>query len=208
MNSTARENASTDLDHCVHEARNALAAMATASELLARLAPSHPLANEASLVVQRQGRQLSERLSDLVVHVRSSHGRFRVLAISDDAHLLAALGRMLTAHDCRTDFAASSEDGLHALTTRRHQLALVDVRTSNGAGLAVARRARDAGFEGRLFAIWSARLPHQRAQEEGIAGFDLLLSRSVETGAFKAALDGVIPPAPPHPHPEEVRPTR
>ncbi|KQW54342.1 response regulator transcription factor [Variovorax sp. Root411] len=188
MNQDPAHAPSTDIDHCVHEVRNALAAIASASEVLARIEPPHELAREAGMVVQRQAHQLSCRIGELIAHAQRAGPSHRVLAVSDDAHLLATLGGMLAAQGCRVDFAASSEEGLRALLPREHEAAVIDVRTSKGKGLGLGHRARSAGFEGRMVAVWSAHLPDRQQHGEGVAGFDAVLTRAFESAALRATL--------------------
>jgi CheY-like chemotaxis protein len=190
MNPLSSDRSPSDaLGRCVHDARNALAAISSAGEVLARVEPPHELIREAGVVVQRQARHLSTRIAEILAMVQHGGEPQRLLAVSDDARLLAMLGGVLGAREWRIDFCASSEDGLRALHQREHACALVDVRTSRGGGLGLAQRARHEGFRGRLVAVWGSRLPHQHQQEDGVAGFDTLLARNFEPAALRAALE-------------------
>lgn len=178
-----------ELNCCVHEVREALAAITWASEVLARIEPPHELALEACAVVRRQASHLSRLIAELMAHVQQARDPVRVLAVSDDAHLLATLGGMLAAQDCHVDLAASGEDALRVLMPRRHDVALIDVRTSRSPGVGLAHRARDMGFDGRLVALWDAGSEHcQPAQ--AAAGFDLVLTCAIEAAALRAAIAG------------------
>jgi len=95
---------------------------------------------------------------------------------------------MLAACDYKVDFCAGSEEGLLTLQRGRHALAVVDVRTSRGGGLGFGQRARSAGFDGRMVAVWGSQLPHQHPHEEGVARFDAVLPRHFEPLALRAAL--------------------
>lgn len=181
-------SATADLDHCAHRARNALAAIASAGELLSRSEAPHALAREAGVVVQRQVQQLSDEVGELIAHAQRADQAPGVLAVSDDAQLLATLDGLLGAEGCRVELAATSEDGLRALMSQRYDVAVIDVRTSRGLGLGLARRAREAGFDGRLVGIWGAQLPGRRQQDEGVVGFDRLLTRTFHPTTLRAVL--------------------
>lgn len=180
---------SRDLSRCVHEARNALAAISSASEVLAHVELPQAVLQEAAFVVARQVRQLSARMSELVVHAQRAGGDpGRALAVSDDARLLAALGGLLSDAGYKVDLAASSGGGYDALMRRVPEIAVVDVRTSSGTALSIGRRARDAGFEGRMVAVWGSSLAQDQQDKGGIAGFDAVLTRSFEPAALRAAI--------------------
>ena len=173
---------------CVHDVRNALAAISSASEVLTRVDPPDELIREAGVVVQRQTRNLSRRLTELLDLVQRVDEPGRALAVSDDARLLAVLGGMLAACGYKVEFCAGTEEGLRALQRRPYAIAVVDVRTSHGAGLGLGQRARSAGFDGRMVAVWGSQLPHQHTHEEGVARFDAVLPRHFEPPALRAAL--------------------
>jgi CheY-like chemotaxis protein len=178
-----------DLSRCVHDARNALAAISSASEVLERVELPRAVLHEAAVVVSRQVRQLSERMSELVVHAQRASGEpGRALAVSDDARLLALLGCLLSDAGYRVDLAASSDGGYNALMKRVPDIAVVDVRTSTGGALSMGRRARDAGYEGRMVAVWGSALAQHQQDKGGIAGFDAVLARSFEPAALRAAI--------------------
>jgi len=181
-----------DLDRCVHDARNALAAISSASEVLARVELPHAVLREAGVVVGRQVRQLSAHMAELVVHAQRGAGNVgRALAVSDDAGLLAVLGGLLWDAGYRVELAASSDSGYAALVQRAPEIAVIDVRTSTGTALSLGQRARGAGFEGRMVALEdSPSAQEQRGSQDsgGIAGFDAVLARSFEPAALQAAI--------------------
>jgi len=178
-----------DLKRCVHDARNALAAISSASEILARVELPQAVLREAGVVVARQSRQLSARMSELVDHAqRGTHPSGRALAVSDDAGLLAVLGVLLSDAGYKVDLAASSDGGYNALMKRAPEIAVVDVRTSTGTALSLAKRARGAGFEGRMVAVWGSPLAQDQQDKGGIAGFDAVLARTFEPAALHAAI--------------------
>ncbi|RST48574.1 response regulator transcription factor [Variovorax sp. DXTD-1] len=180
---------SRDLSRCVHEARNALAAISSASEVLAQVELPQAVLHEAAVVVSRQVRQLSARMNELVDHAQRAAGEpGRALVVSDDAKLLAVLGGLLSDAGYRVDLAASSDDGYSALMNRVPEIAVVDVRTSTGSALSMGRRARDAGFEGRMVAVWGSSLAQHQQDKGGIAGFDAVLARTFEPAALRAAI--------------------
>ena len=178
-----------DLKRCVHDARNALAAISSASEILARVELPQAVLREAGVVVARQSRQLSARMSELVAHAqRGSHASGRALVVSDDAGLLAVLGVLLSDAGYKVDLAASCEGGYHALMKRAPEIAVVAGRASAGPARRRARRARGAGFEGRMVAVWGSPLAKDQQDKGGIAGFDAVLARSFEPAALHAAI--------------------
>jgi len=178
-----------ELSRCVHDARNALAAISSASEVLARVELPHAVLHEAADVVSRQVRHLSARMSELVEHAQRAAGEpGRALVVSDDARLLAVLGGLLSDAGYKVDLAASSDGGYNALMKRAPGIAVVDVRTSTGTALSMARRARQAGFEGRMVAVWGSSLAQEQQDKGGIAGFDAVLARTFEPAALRAAI--------------------
>jgi CheY-like chemotaxis protein len=189
MSQSSMVDDSKDLSRCVHDARNALAAISSASEVLARVELPHDVLHEAAVVVSRQVRQLSARMSELVVHAQRAAGEpGRALVVSDDARLLAVLSGLLSDAGYKVDLAASSDGGYNVLMKRAPEIAVVDMRTSTGSGLAMGRRARDAGFEGRMVAVWGSPLAQDQQDKGGIAGFDAVLARTFEPAALRAAI--------------------
>jgi len=181
-----------DLNRCVHDARNALAAISSASEVLARVELPQAVLRDAGIVVGRQVRHLSAHMSELVVHAQRGAGNAgRALAVSDDAGLLAVLGGLLSDAGYRVELAASSDGGYAVLMQRAPEIAVIDVRTSTGTALSLGQRARGAGFKGRMVAVEDSSLAHeQRVPQDvcGIAGFDTVLERSFEPAALRAAI--------------------
>jgi len=178
-----------NLNRCVHDARNALAAISSASEVLTRVELPQAVLREAGAVVSRQARQLSARMSELVAHAQRGAGTANhALAVSDDARLLVLLAGLLADAGYQVDLAASSDSGFSALMKRPPEIAVIDVRTSTGTALSLARRARGAGFEGRMVAVWSSPLAQDQQDKGGIAGFDAVLARTFEPAALHAAI--------------------
>ena len=144
-----------DLKRCVHDARNALAAISSASEILARVELPQAVLREAGVVVARQARQLSARMSELVVHAqRGSHASGRALVVSDDAGLLAVLGVLLSDAGYKVDLAASSDGGYLALMKRSPEIAVVAGRPAPRTARARAPPPRGARIGGRRGARW------------------------------------------------------
>jgi CheY-like chemotaxis protein len=173
---------------CVHDARNALAAISSAGEVLSRVEAPHELVREAGVVVQRQARQLSARIAEMLGMLQPAGEPCRVFVVSDDARLLVMAGRMLTSSDCTVDFCANVEEGLNAMQQGQHSIGVVDVRTSRGNGLGLAERARRSGFNGRIVAVWGSQLPRHHQVEDGLAGFDAVLTRNFDPSALRSAL--------------------
>jgi CheY-like chemotaxis protein len=181
-----------DLNRCVHDARNALAAISSASEVLAHVGLPHAVLHDAGIVVGRQVRQLAVHMTELVAHAQRGAGNAgRALAVSDDAGLLAVLGGLLWDAGYRVELAATSDSGYAVLMQRTPEIAVIDVRTSTGTALSLGQRARGAGFEGRMVAVEDSPLAQeQRGSQDGggIAGFDAVLARSFEPAALQAAI--------------------
>ncbi|MEZ2298486.1 hypothetical protein [Variovorax sp. RCC_210] len=173
---------------CVHEARNALAAISSAGEVLSRAEPPHELVREAGVVVQRQAHQLSARIAEILGMLQPAAEPCRVLVVSDDARLLVRAGRVLASSDCMVDFCANVEEGLSAMQQGQHRIGVVDVRTSRGNGLGLAQRARRSGFNGRIVAVWGSQLSRHHQVEDGLAGFDAVLTRNFDPSALRGAL--------------------
>jgi CheY-like chemotaxis protein len=184
-----------DLNRCMHDVRNALAAISSASEVLARVELPHAVLRDAGIVVGRQVRHLTARMAELMVHAQRGAGNAgRALAVSDDAGLLAVLGGLLSDAGYRVELAASSDSGYAALTQRAPEIAVIDVRTSTGTAFTLGQRARGAGFEGRMVAVDGSPPaqdrpdPQERGDKSAIAGFDAVLERSFEAAALHAAI--------------------
>jgi CheY-like chemotaxis protein len=182
--------AAESMRQCVHDARNALAAISSAGEVLSRVEQPHALAREAGVVVQRQARHLSARIAELLGMLQPADAPCRVLLVSDDARLLVIAGRMLETSGCTVDFCANSEEALAAMQHRKHSIVVVDVRTSRGNGLGLAQRARSSGFDGRIVAVWGSQLPSHHQVEDGLAGFDAVLTRNFDPASLQTALGG------------------
>jgi len=186
---------SEDLNRCMHDARNALAAISSASEVLARVELPHAVLRDAGIVVARQVLQLTARMTELMAHAQRGAGNAGLaLAVSDDAGLLAMLGGLLSDAGYRVELAATSEGGYLALMKRVPEIAVIDVRTSTGTALALGQRARGAGFEGRMVAVEDSPPaadqsgPQAHEDKGAIAGFDAVLARTFEPAALHAAI--------------------
>jgi len=184
-----------DLNRCMHDVRNALAAISSASEVLARVELPHAVLRDASILVGRQVRQLTTHMAELVAHAQRGAGNAgRALAVSDDAGLLAILCGLLSEAGYRVELAASSDSGYAALMQRAPEIVVIDVRTSTGTALSLGQLARGAGFEGRMVAVDGSppaqdrSEPQEAGDKSAIAGFDAVLARSFEPAALHAAI--------------------
>jgi len=177
------------LDRCVHDARNALAAISAATEVLGRADSPPPVLHQAGAVVARQTRELTERLGELMTH--ALHGTAqseRALVVSDDMHLLARLAGLLSHAGYRLDLAVSTIAGYEALVREQPDFAVIDLRTSAGEARSLARLARAAGFDGRLIAIEDSVATRGLPSTSSAAGFDAVLARSFELTLLRAAI--------------------
>lgn len=172
----------------MHDARNALAALSAASELLERDASTNAVLHEAGAVVARQAHALTEFMGELMAHARQGSAQAgRALVVSDDMRLLARLAGLLSHAGYRIDLALSTVAGYEALVRDRPDVAVIDLRTSAGEARSLARLARGAGFDRRLIAIEAANAP--RCESPGEAdGFDAVLARLFDPKALRAAL--------------------
>ncbi|HYK25870.1 MAG TPA: response regulator, partial [Steroidobacteraceae bacterium] len=65
-----------------------------------------------------------------------------LLIIEDDAELRSGLQTLLTQRGYRVEACAGARDGLAALLTQEHDLAIIDLALPDGDGLALIRAAR------------------------------------------------------------------
>ncbi|MDM0009525.1 hypothetical protein QTI51_32490 [Variovorax sp. J22G73] len=188
MNPLLPPRAASRLDHCIHSARNALAALSTASELLERDASTKAVLHEAGAVVARQAHALTEFMGELMAHARQGSAQTgRALVVSDDLCLLARLVGLLSHAGYRIDLALSTVAGYEALVRERPDVAVIDLRTSAGEARSLARLARGAGFDRRLIAVEAANAPRRECLGEA-NGFDAVLERLFDPKALRAAV--------------------
>ncbi len=126
--------------------------------------------------------------------------RLRVLVVDDNvdgAHMLSLLVGM---HHHETAFAHNGRDALKAVAEFRPQLAFVDIGLPGLNGYEVARRvrAREKGRDGPhviLVALtgWGSDEDKARSRE---AGFDLHLTKPVDTHEVEALLSGLLRTSP------------
>jgi CheY-like chemotaxis protein len=189
MNQPLPLRAPTRLDRCVHDARNALAAISAATEVLERADSQRDTLHKAGAVIARQAHELTDRIAELMTHAR--HGTEeteRALVVSDDARLLARLGGLLSHAGYRIDLAVSTVAGYEMLIREQPDFAVIDLRTSAGQARTLAHLARGAGFEGRLIAIEDAVATRGLPASSNAAGFDAVLARSFELQVLRAAI--------------------
>ena len=77
----------------------------------------------------------------------------RVLVVEDNADALTALRSMLELDGHRVAAAEDGEAGLNSLLSERPDVAVVDIGLPILDGYALAKRARAAGYPGRLIAL-------------------------------------------------------
>lgn len=177
------------LDRCVHDARNALAAISAATEVLQRADSPPPVLHKAGAVVARQARELAERLSELMTHALQGTAQSeRALVVSDDMQLLARLAGLLSHAGYRIDLAVNTIAGYEMLLREQPDFAVIDLRTSAGEARSLARLARAAGFDGRLIAIEDSVATRGLPPTSSAAGFDAVLARSFELTLLRAAI--------------------
>ncbi|MGF6347580.1 hypothetical protein [Variovorax sp. W2I14] len=189
MNPPMSLRAPTRLDRCAHDARNALAAISAATEVLARDDAPPAVLHKAGAVVARQAHELAERIGELMTQAR--HGTAeseRALVVSDDMHLLARLAGLLSHAGYRIDLAVNTVTGYEALVREQPDFAVIDLRTSAGEARSLGRLARGAGFDGRLIAIEDAVATRGLPATSSAAGFDAVLARSFELKVLRAAI--------------------
>lgn len=181
--------APTGLDRCMHDARNALAAIFGATEVLTRDDASPTVLHKAGAVVARQAHELAARLDELMTHAQRANAQNgRALVVSDDVHLLARLAGVLSQAGYRVDLAVSTIAGYDLLLREQPRVAVIDLRTSAGEARALARLARSAGFAGPLIAIEDAVPTPGLPAISRAAGFDAVLARSFELKVLRAAM--------------------
>lgn len=172
----------------MHDARNALAALSAASELLERDASTSAVRHEAGAVVARQAHALTEFIDELMAHARQGSAQAgRALVVSDDMRLLARLAGLLSHAGFRIDLALSTVAGYEALVRERPDVAVIDLRTSSGEARSLGRLARGAGFDRRLIAIKAANAPRCGSPGEA-EGFDAVLARLFDPKVLRAAV--------------------
>ena len=177
------------LDRCVHDTRNAMAALTCAAKTLATADIHDPRVGQASAAVVRETHELVGQVRELIVFALHGAGTpAGALAVSDDARLLASMGGFLSGSGYQIRLAGSNEEGFRSLLQHLPQLTLIDVGTSRGHALSLARRARTAGFEGRMIAIWGSDRPALPAPRGGLTGFDAVLERSFDLPGLRAAV--------------------
>ncbi|RCW72487.1 PAS domain-containing hybrid sensor histidine kinase/response regulator [Pseudorhodoferax soli] len=192
-----------------HELRNPLGAIAGAAEVLHSGAGGPQLARRAVAIVQRQTQRLTELLDRLLDSAHAADGGTapvrrqpgdqasaaprdtaprRVLLVDDHADLREATGALL-AHAGHTVLSAGDgAAGLALLLAEWPDAAVVDIGMPGMDGLTLARRARAAGYPGRLVAISGYGRP--RALEAARqAGFDAYVVKPVSGEALRRAMD-------------------
>lgn len=182
------DRALSQLDHCMHDARNALAALSTAGELLERATSTAAVRHEACAVIARQAHELTECVGELMTHARQGSAQTgRALVVSDDMQLLARLAGLLSHAGYRIDLALSAVAGYEALAREQPDVVAIDLRTSAGEVRSLARLARGTGSRAWLIAIEAAFAP-RGTTPCAAHGFNVVLARSFEIKALLVAV--------------------
>lgn len=191
-----------------HELRNPLGAIAGAAEVLHSGAGGPQLARRAVAIVQRQTQRLTELLDRLLDSTQVADGPAaprrqalpsagggaraampsRVLLVDDHADLREAVGALLTHAGHTVLGAADGAAGLALLLAEWPEVAVVDIGMPGMDGLTLARRARAAGYAGRLVAVSGYGRP-RALQAARQAGFDAYLVKPVGGEALRRAMD-------------------
>lgn len=111
----------------------------------------------------------------------------RVLVVEDNADALTALRSMLELDGHRVAAAVDGEAGLHSLLSERPDVAVVDIGLPLLDGYALAKRARAAGYPGRLIAL-SGYGQGSDVRRALVAGFDAHLVKPVVPSQLKQLL--------------------
>nr|WP_145546999.1 response regulator [Variovorax boronicumulans] len=188
-----------------HELRNPLGAIAGAAEVLHSGAGGPALAQRAVAIVQRQTRRLTELLDRLLDSAPGADGGpapagrtpgdgardgtpRRVLLVEDHADLREATAALLAHAGHAVLSAADGAAGLALLLAEWPDVALVDLGMPGMDGLTLARRARAAGYAGRLVAVSGYGRP-RALQSARQAGFDAYLVKPLEGASLRRAMD-------------------
>ncbi|GHC84472.1 hypothetical protein GCM10007320_28920 [Pseudorhodoferax aquiterrae] len=188
-----------------HELRNPLGAIAGAAEVLRSGAGGPVLARRAVAIVQRQTQQLTELLDRLLDSAQAADGGpaparhppgdgagsdapRRVLLVDDHADLREATAALLAHAGHTVRSAADGAAGLALLLAEWPEVAVVDIGMPGMDGLTLARRARAAGYAGRLVAVSGYGRP-RALQAARQAGFDAYLVKPLDGAALARAMD-------------------
>lgn len=188
-----------------HELRNPLGAIAGAAEVLHSGAGGPALARRAVAIVQRQTQRLTELLDRLLDSAQAADGGpaparhppgggarsdapRRVLLVDDHADLREATAALLAHAGHAVLSAADGVAGLALLLAEWPEVAVVDIGMPGMDGLTLARRARAAGYAGRLVAVSGYGRP-RALQAARQAGFDAYLVKPLDGAALGRAMD-------------------
>jgi signal transduction histidine kinase len=118
---------------------------------------------------------------------RSPLAQRRVLVVEDNPDALAAMGSMLELDGHGVSRAVDGERGLALLLEELPDAAIVDIGLPGLSGYEVARRARRAGYAGKLFALsgYSGAQDVAKAQRHG---FDAHLAKPVDPQRLRELL--------------------
>ncbi|GAB2587248.1 hypothetical protein GCM10027034_19510 [Ramlibacter solisilvae] len=113
--------------------------------------------------------------------------RRQVLLIEDHEDVLAALRTKLELDGHTVATAADGVEGLARLLKLKPEVCIVDIGLPGLTGFELARRARAAGYPGRMIAL--SGYGHERDQREAVAaGFDAYLVKPVDRHQLRASL--------------------
>ena len=188
-----------------HELRNPLGAIVGAAEVLHSGAGGPALARRAVAIVQRQTHRLTELLDRLLDAAQAGDGGpaparhppddgargttpRRVLLVDDHADLREATAALLAHVGHAVLSAADGAAGLALLLAEWPEVAVVDIGMPGMDGLTLARRARAAGYAGRLVAVSGYGRP-RALQAARQAGFDAYLVKPLDGAALARAMD-------------------
>jgi len=113
--------------------------------------------------------------------------RRRVLVVEDNDDVLAALRSKLEMDGHTVATAMDGVEGLERLLTLKPEVSIVDIGLPGLTGFELARRARAAGYAGRMIAI-SGYGQEPTAREALMAGFDAYLVKPVDRNQLRASL--------------------
>jgi signal transduction histidine kinase len=113
--------------------------------------------------------------------------RRSVLVIEDNVDVLAALRSKLEMDGHAVSTAADGLEGLAQLLKLRPEVSIVDIGLPGLTGFELARRARAAGYGGRMIAV-SGYGQARDEREALMAGFDAYLVKPVDRNQLRASL--------------------
>lgn len=188
-----------------HELRGPLGAIAAAADVLGIVPANSETAAEARDVIARQARILAHLLDDLRTRPLAGPAvlstpqpldadalplsrRRQVLVIDADADRLESLRRQLVRDGHQVSATTDAAQGLERLLELRPQVSIVGIALAGMTGQDLARRARAAGYTGRMIALAGAAASGTLPNELRVAGFDAWLPGPVDRAQLRACL--------------------